>query len=74
MKEMNKELNDYNEELDIQMKDLYCIIKNKKDGFYWVLNLEDHPGSFLLDKSYQQFIPPEYKEDQESLVIIQPNG
>jgi len=56
----------------VRMKDVYCIIKNKEDGFYWVLNLEDHPNSFLLDHSYHNFQRPQYKEDQESMVVIQP--
>lgn len=54
------------------MKDVYCIIKDKKDGFYWVINLEDHPNSFLLDHSYHNFFPPQFKEDHESMVVIQP--
>ncbi len=33
--------------VDVQIKDLYCIIKSKEDGFYWVLNLDDHPNSFF---------------------------
>jgi hypothetical protein len=60
------------EDMDIQVRDVYCIIKNKEDGFYWVLNLEDHPNSFLLDHSYHNFLPPQFKEDQESMVVIQP--
>ena len=48
------------------------IIKNKQDGFYWVINLEDHPNSFLLDQSFQNFLPSQMKEDQETMVIFQP--
>lgn len=62
-----------NEGIEFQVKDVYCIIKNKEDGFYWVLNLEDHPNSFLLDRSYQNFLRPQFKEDQESMVVIQPS-
>lgn len=54
------------------LPDYYCVVKDKKQDFYWVINLEDHPSSFLLDKSYQQYISPEHKQDQESFVIIQP--
>jgi hypothetical protein len=61
-----------NSGMELQVKDVFCMIKNKKDGFYWVLNLEDHPSSFLLDRSYQNFLPPHFKEDMESLVIFQP--
>jgi hypothetical protein len=61
-----------NDDRGFQLKDVYCIIKNKEDGFYWVLNLEDHPNSFLLDRSYHQFIPPQHKMDQETMVVIQP--
>ncbi len=60
------------EEMDVQIRDVYCIVKNKEDGFYWVINLEDHPNSFLLDHSYQNFLPPQFKKDQESMVVIQP--
>jgi len=61
-----------NDEKPDRLTDLYCIIKNKKDGFYWVINLEDHPNSFLLDHSYHNFLPPQFKEDHESMVVIQP--
>ncbi|MFU8844122.1 MAG: hypothetical protein ACNA7V_09985 [Bacteroidales bacterium] len=56
-----------------QISDFYFMVKNQQDGFYWVINLENHYGSFILDKSNQNFLPPEYKEDQKSMVIIQPN-
>ena len=58
-------------DLEIRMTDSYCILKNKKDGFYWVINLEDHPSSFLLDKSYQNF-SSKYKDNNQSMVIFQP--
>lgn len=54
------------------LPDYYCVVKHKKQDFYWVINLEDHPSSFLLDKSYQQYIAPEQKQEQNSFVIIQP--
>jgi len=57
---------------DTPVKNVYCIIKNKEDGFYWVLNLENHPGSFLLDKSFQNSMPSGFKENQESMVVFQP--
>jgi hypothetical protein len=56
-----------------QINDFFFVVKNKKDGFYWVLNLENHFGTFLLDKGDQNFLPAGYKEDQKSMVIIQPN-
>jgi hypothetical protein len=59
--------------VDVQIKDLYCIVKSKEDGFYWVLNLDDHPNSFILDRSYHNFIPPQFKKDHESMVVIQPS-
>jgi len=61
-----------NNEKPARLNDVYCIIKNKNDGFYWVINLEDHPNSFLLDHSYHNFLPPQFKEDHESMVVIQP--
>jgi hypothetical protein len=60
------------ENYKIRMTDVYCVIKSKKDNFYWVINLEDHPGSFLLDQSFQNFLPAELNDEQESMVIIQP--
>ncbi|MBN2173715.1 MAG: hypothetical protein JW731_06270 [Bacteroidales bacterium] len=61
-----------NEELKIRMTDVYCVIKNKNDGFYWVINLENHPASFILDRSFQNFLSADRNSDQESMVIIQP--
>lgn len=52
--------------------DYYCVIRDKKQDFYWVINLEDHPNSFLLDKSYQQFVSSDQQENEDSYVIIQP--
>lgn len=54
------------------LPDYYCVVKDKKQDFYWVINLEDHPNSFLLDKSFQQHLAPNMKEGQESYVVIQP--
>jgi hypothetical protein len=54
------------------LPDYYCVVKDKKEDFYWVINLEDHPSSFLLDKSYQQYLSPGRKHGQDSFVIIQP--
>ena len=75
MKKLNKmeqfkEIKDGGE--DLQSKNVYCIIKNREDGFYWVLNLDNHPNSFLLDKTYQHFLPSSFKKDQESMVVFQP--
>jgi len=68
---MEKIADNTNKELEIRTTDAYCIFKNKKYGFYWVINLEDHPSSFLLDKSYQNF-SPKYKDNNQSMVIFQP--
>lgn len=70
---MKSNTEDKQQEVEFMMKDIFFIIRNKKDGFYWVLNLEDHPNSFLLDKSFQNFEGSSYTEDTESLVILQPN-
>lgn len=76
MKNNNQDMNNHEERVDdnmtIEMNDVYCIIKNKEDGFYWVINLEDHPGTFLLDKSYHNMLPPTEKGEQESMLVIQP--
>lgn len=54
------------------MPDYYYVIKDKDQDCYWVINLEDHPNSFLLDKSYQQFVNNDKMEQQDSYVIKQP--
>ena len=54
------------------LPDFYCVVKDQDQDFYWVINLEDHPNSFLLDPTYQNLISPDHKTDQESMVIIQP--
>ena len=55
-----------------ELPDYYCVIKDKNQDCYWVINLEDHPSSFLLDKSYQQFISSGQTEQDDSYVIVQP--
>ena len=54
------------------IKDHYFIIKSKENGFFWVLNLNDHPNSFLLDHSFQNMVSHEKISEQESMVVIQP--
>lgn len=71
---MENNFNNTQNEVEYMMKDIFFMIRNKKDGFYWVLNLEDHPNSFLLDKSFHNFASSNYTEDTESLVILQPNA
>jgi hypothetical protein len=56
-----------------QISDFFFLVKNQEDSFYWVINLENHFGSFILHQTNQNFLPPEYQEDQKSMVIIQPN-
>jgi len=63
----NKILNQY-----AGLPDFYCVVKDQEQDFYWVVNLEDHPNSFLLDPTYQNLNSPDLKKDQESMVIIQP--
>ena len=54
------------------LPDYYCVVKDKNEDFYWVINLEDHPNSFLLDKSYQQYLSNGRTQGQDSFVVIQP--
>ena len=54
------------------LPDFYCVVKDQEQDFYWVINLEDHPNSFLLDTTYQNLNSPELKKEQESMVVIQP--
>ena len=69
---MENFLDKTNTEIEISMTDVYCIVKNKENNFYWVLNLEDHPNSFLLDKSFQQYLPATNYQAYETMVVIQP--
>jgi len=69
---MENFLDKTNTETEISITDVYCIVKNKENNFYWILNLEDHPNSFLLDKSFQQYLPTANFKAYESMVIIQP--
>lgn len=59
------------EEFDA-LNTFYFIAKDKENDFYWVLNLDDHPNSFLLDKSFQHLVPSKIREGNESMVIKQP--
>ena len=40
----------YIEEFD-SLNNFYFVAKDEESDFYWVINLEDHPSSFILDKS-----------------------
>ena len=71
---MEKKQNTNSENLEVQVKDAYFVIPNKEDGFYWIINLEDHPNSFLLDSSYQNFMSNDIMNEQESMVIFQPSA
>ncbi len=59
------------EEFD-EFNTFYYVAKDEENDFYWVLNLDDHPNSFLLDKSFQHLVPSKIREDNESMVIKQP--
>lgn len=63
----------HNEDWFEEMNDHYFIVKNKENGFYWVINLNDHPNSFLLDHSFQNMISTGAMSEEESMVVIQPN-
>ena len=72
MTEMNKHEINTDEWFD-EMNDHYFLVKNKEHGFYWVINLNDHPNSFLLDHSFQNMVTPGAMAEEESMVVIQPN-
>ena len=55
------------------MKDFYYVVADEENDFYWALNLDDHPNSFILDKSYQNFRNNISGQENESMVVIQPN-
>lgn len=71
---MERKQNTNSENLEVQVKDAYFVIQNKEDGFSWIINLEDHPNSFLLDSSYQNFMSKDILNEQESMVIFQPTA
>jgi len=71
---MENKQNTNSENLEVQVKDAYFVIQNKEDGFSWIINLEDHPNSFLLDSSYQNFMSKDILNEQESMVIFQPTA
>jgi len=71
---MEKKQNTNSENLEVQVKDAYFVIQNKEDGFSWIINLEDHPNSFLLDSSNQNFVSNDVMNEQESMVIFQPTA
>ena len=54
------------------LPNFYCVVKDQEQNFSWVINLEDHPNSFILDPSYQNLNSPQLKKEQESMVVIQP--
>ncbi len=61
-----------NEIIKIDGNDIYCVIKNKEDNFCWYINLDDHPNSFLMKQSFQNFNPMNFQDEKESIVIIRP--
>lgn len=71
---MENKQNTISENLEVQVKDAYFVIQNKEDGFSWIINLEDHPNSFLLDSSNQNFVSNDVMNEQESMVIFQPTA
>ncbi|MCF8379555.1 MAG: hypothetical protein K9H49_08270 [Bacteroidales bacterium] len=54
--------------------DPHCVIQDKEQNFFWVINLEDHPNSFLLGQNYQHLFNTERNKDHESMMIIQPGN
>lgn len=61
-----------NWEITAQMKDAFYVIQDQEEDFYWVINLEDHPNSFLLDKSYQNLLSDKDKATNSSMIVFQP--
>ncbi|GAB4326542.1 MAG: hypothetical protein Kow00127_19360 [Bacteroidales bacterium] len=55
-------------------KDFYFVLQNQDEGIFWVIDLYDHPNSFLLSGDYHHVIPRGKDDDPESMVIIQPNN
>jgi N-acyl-L-homoserine lactone synthetase len=68
----NEVINKEEFEVFDDLNTFYFVAKDKENDFYWVLNLDDHPNSFLLDKSFQHLVPSKIREGNESMVIKQP--
>lgn len=57
----------------LDCNDFYFVLPDKENNFNWVINLEDHPNSFLLNGSHHRNIETIKSEKDASMVIIQPN-
>jgi hypothetical protein len=70
---MTEFLNTANEISTLDCNDFYFVLPDKENNFNWVINLEDHPNSFLLNGSHHRNIETIKSEKDASMVIIQPN-
>ena len=70
---MTKFLNDTNGNSILDVNDFYFILPDKENNFNWVINLEDHPNSFLLNGSHHRNINNQRGDEDASMVVIQPN-
>lgn len=70
---MTEFLNSANDNSILDCNDFYFILPDKENNFNWVINLDDHPNSFLLNGTHHRNIDTIRGEDDASMVIIQPN-
>ncbi|RLD61796.1 MAG: hypothetical protein DRJ05_01800 [Bacteroidetes bacterium] len=70
---MTELLNSTNGNSILDANDLYFIIPDMENNFNWVINLEDHPNSFLLNGSHHRNIDTNRSDKDASMVVIQPN-
>ena len=61
-----------NWEISANNKDAFYVIQDEEHDFYWVIDLEDHPNSFLLDKTYQNMLSDKEKANNSSMIVFQP--
>jgi hypothetical protein len=61
-----------NWETSANLKDAFYVIQDEEHDFYWVIDLEDHPNSFLLDKTYQNLLTGKEKSNNSSMIVFQP--
>ena len=70
---MTEFLNSANDISTLDCNDFYFVLPDKENNFNWVINLDDHPNSFLLNGRHHRNIETIKSEEDASMVIIQPN-
>jgi hypothetical protein len=61
---------EHNDIFQAGIQDQYCVVRDKEHNFCWVINLEDHPSSFLADRSYRKIFSKGVDGTEDSVVLI----